>query len=195
MFRGHPIFVSIDRTMESEKLINQLITQTQVIIAKAESLKSVDMGDLQWRQNDGSWNILECLEHLNLYGDFYVQEIEARIKSSNTQSQDYFKSGWLGGYFSRSMLPKGKLNKMSTFKDKDTLQMNLDKTVIDRFLYQQHKLLELLELAKSVSLSKVKTNITIPIIKLKLGDTLQFYINHMRRHMRQIERVEEERTK
>ena len=36
-----------------------------------------------------------------------------------------------------SLLPKGKLNKMKTFKDKNPLNANLDKTVIDKFINQQ----------------------------------------------------------
>jgi hypothetical protein len=88
------------------------------------------------------------------------------------------------------MLPKEKLNKMKTFKDKNPLNATLDRSVIDRFLEQQTQLLELLELSKNVSLNKVKTSISITkLIKLKLGDTFRFYINHMLRHMNQIDNI------
>lgn len=42
------------------------------------------------------------------------------------------------------MLPKEKLNKMKTFKDKNPLNANLDKLIIDKFINQQIKLLDLL---------------------------------------------------
>jgi hypothetical protein len=42
------------------------------------------------------------------------------------------------------MLPKEKLNKMKTFKDKNPLNAKLDKAVIDKFTNQQTKLLELI---------------------------------------------------
>lgn len=177
--------------MQSENLIQSLLEQTRQIINQAEKLKAYDLHILTWRENETSWNILECLEHLNLYGNFYLPQIEYQIQHSNSKPDTEFKSGFLGNYFAKSMLPKGKLNKMKTFKDKNPLNAQLDKTVIDRFIAQQIKLLELLNQARNVSLNKVKTNISITkLIKLKLGDTFQFFINHIIRHINQIDRIE-----
>jgi hypothetical protein len=176
--------------MQSEKLIQTLLEQTNQIINRAEKLKTYDLNTLTWKENETSWSILECLEHLNLYGDFYLPQIENTILNSTTQPGIEFKSGFLGGYFAESMLPKEKLNKMKTFKDKNPLNANLDKTVIDRFLNQQIKLLELLTHSRNVSLSKVKINTSISsLIKLKLGDTFQFFINHIIRHLKQIDTI------
>lgn len=177
--------------MQSENLIQLLLEQTREIINQAEKLKVYDLHILTWRENETSWNILECLEHLNLYGDFYLLQIEYQIKHSNSKPDTDFKSGFLGNYFAKSMLPKEKLNRMKTFKDKNPLNTELDKTVIDRFIAQQIKLLELLNQARNVSLNKVKINISITkLIKLKLGDTFQFFINHIIRHLNQIDRIE-----
>lgn len=176
--------------MQSESLVQTLIEQTRQIINQVEKLRSNDLHTLTWKENPDSWSILECLEHLNLYGDFYLPEIERKIVNSTTSHDAHFKSGLLGGYFAKSMLPKEKLNKMKTFKDKNPLNASLDKAVIDRFIDQQIKLLELLNLSRGVSLNRVKINTSISsLIKLKLGDAFQFYINHMIRHMAQIERV------
>src|SRR5690606_31410629 len=125
-----------------------------------------------------------------LYGDFYLPQIENKILNSNTKPEIEFESGFLGNYFAKSMLPKEKLNKMKTFKDKNPLNAALDKTVIDKFMNQQIKLLELLTQSRNVSLSKVKINTSISsLIKLKLGDTFQFYINHIIRHLKQIDKI------
>ena len=130
---------------------------------------------------------------MNLYGNFYLPEIESKIKNSTTKSESEFKSGFLGNYFAKSMLPKDKLNKMKTFKDKNPLNANLDKSVIDKFIEQQVKLLDLLSQSRNVSLNKVKIQTSISsLIKLKLGDTFQFFINHIIRHLKQIERIETE---
>ncbi len=176
--------------MQSDTFIQSLTEQTKDIITKVEQLKELDTPTLLWRENPTSWNVLECLEHLNLYGDFYLPEMENKIRNSHTKSEKEFKSGFLGNYFANSMLPKAKLNKMKTFKDKNPLNAALERSVIDRFLEQQTQLLELLELSKNVSLNKVKTNLSITkLIKLKLGDTFRFYINHMLRHMNQIDNI------
>lgn len=179
--------------MLSENLIQSLIEQSEQIIRQAEKLKKDDLSTLTWRLNDTSWNILECLEHLNLYGDFYLAEIEQKIQNSKSKSEVEFKSGFLGAYFARTMLPKEKLNKMNTFKDKNPLNARLDKSVIDRFIEQQTKLLDLLNKSRNVSLNKVRINISISkLMSLKLGDTFQFYVNHIQRHLKQIDRIQSE---
>ncbi len=176
--------------MQSEKLIQVLSEQTRQIINQAEKLKIYDLDTLKWKENQSSWNILECLEHLNLYGDFYLPQIENKIKNSKTITETEFKSGLLGDYFAKSMLPKEKLNKMKTFKGKNPLNANLNEAVIDKFINQQIKLLDLLSQSKNVSLNNVKITTSISVIRLKLGDTFQFLINHIIRHFKQIERIE-----
>ncbi len=176
--------------MQSEKLIQSLLEQVRQIINQAETIKTYDLPTLTWRENKTSWNMLECLQHLNLYGDFYLPQIKNKIKSSRFKPTPEFKSGYLGNYFAKSMLPKAKLNKMKTFKDKNPLNETLDKTVIDTFINQQMQLLELLNQSRNVNLSKVKIPTSISnLIKLKLGDTFQFFINHMIRHLHQVDRI------
>ena len=176
--------------MQSEKLISELIEITRQHLTFAELLKQKSDSELNWRENPESWNVLECLEHLNLYGDFYIPEIESAIKNSKTNFSLDFKSGFLGNYFAMSMLPKGKLNKIKTFKNKNPLNSNLDKTTINRFLNQQLKFIELLDISRKIDLNKVKVKISISKwIKLKLGDIFRFVINHNSRHIRQIERI------
>ena len=178
--------------MQSEKLIQTLLEQTRQIINQAEKLKSYDLNTLTWKENEISWTILQCLEHLNSYGNFYLPKIESNIKNSTSKNEIEFNSGLLGNYFAKSMLPKEKLNKMKTFKDKNPLNANLDKLVIDKFINQQIKLLDLLNQSRNVSLNKVKIQTTISsLVKLKLGDTFQFLNNHIIRHLKQIDRIQQ----
>lgn len=182
--------------MQTQQLINTLVEQTQTLMDQAERLKSRELSSLHWRSHPSSWNILECYEHLNRYGEFYLPQIASKIKLSSTKNEPFFKPGFLGDYFANNMLPKDKLNKMKTFKDKDPLNASLDKTVIDHYLQQQVILLDLLDQSRQVSLNKVKISTSISnLIKLKLGDTFRFYINHMIRHSKQIDRVSEELAK
>ncbi len=174
----------------SETLILDLIETTNQNLNFAELLKQKTDEELKWKENQESWNILECLEHLNLYGQFYIPEIEKTILNSRYKSEREFKSGILGKYFAESMLPKQKLNKMKTFKDKNPLNNNLNRKVIDEFINQQIKIIDLLNKSKTVSLGKNKVKITLTkLIKLKLGDTFRFVINHNIRHFKQIENI------
>jgi len=195
--------------IQTEALIVDLVNRTQQLIREAESLKEKPDEQLNYKQHAESWSVLECLEHLNLYGRFYIPEIK-RCITDNSQSsasvtlqrgkkmEPVFKSGWLGNYFANSMLPKAKLNKMKTFKNmnpclvgRQALNSKLDKRVIDEFISQQKEMLVLLEESRKVSLNKTRTAISISkLIKLKLGDTFRFVIYHNQRHMVQANRIQ-----
>lgn len=176
--------------MKTAALLAELTDLVKSHIQFAEQLKALSDEDLNLRLSAGSWNILECLEHLNLYGNFYLPEIESRISQSKTGATEEFKSGWLGNYFALSMLPKEKLNKMKTFKNMNPIHRTVSREVLVAFIQQQQKLLGLLNKASLVNLTKVKTAISITsLIKFRLGDTFRFVIYHQVRHILQAQRV------
>lgn len=176
--------------IRSEELIQDLIERTRQNINRAELLRTKTDDALNYKSAPQSWSALECLEHLNLYGRFYLPEITKHINETPHPKETDFKSGILGNYFANSLLPKEKLNKMSTFKSMNPLNSKLDRHVIDNFLDQQIQMLELLDKAHHISLNKTKTGISISRwIKLKLGDTFRVVIYHNQRHMEQAERA------
>ena len=175
---------------ESQHLIDTLVEQTRTILNDAEQFKNLDIERLNYRREPKSWSALECLEHLNLYGDFYLPELTRRIKNAKKPTEKIFKSGFLGNYFANSMKPKEKLNKMKTFKDKNPIGSDLGIKTIDRFIHQQQEFLDLLHKSRIVSLSNTKCSITISKrLKLKLGDTFRFLTNHNLRHLVQAKNV------
>lgn len=179
-----------DMKINSQTLLADLAGRTKEIISKAESLRAESDEVLNYKSGLKEWSILECLEHLNLYGRFYLPEIHKQIHQTNSKQEADFRSGWLGAYFANSMLPKEKFNSMKTFKSMNPLNSKLDRSVIDDFINQQIQMLELLNKAGTVSLNKTKTAISITKwIRLKLGDTLCIVIYHNQRHIKQAERV------
>jgi hypothetical protein len=181
--------------IQTEVLLTDLANRTKQLIEEAKQFREKPEEELNYKINQESWSVLECLEHLNLYGRFYLPEIKKSISAFPLQrgkQETVFKSGWLGNYFANSMLPKEKLNKMKTFKNMDPslLSSKLDKKVIDEFIDQQTEILRLLEESRKVSLNKTRTAISISkLIKLKLGDTFRFVIYHNQRHMVQALRL------
>lgn len=177
-------------TVNTEILIADLIETTRRHLNQIEKFKQLSEEALNYKTNSLSWSVLECIEHLNLYGGYYLPEIEHKILNSKYGEDTVFKSGILGSYFAKLMLPKEKTKKMKTPKDKNPVGRKLEKSVIDCFIQQQQKMLELLDKARSVSLTRTKTSISISkMIKLKLGDTFRFVINHNQRHLIQAENV------
>lgn len=178
------------KDMLSTELLQDLLERTQENKSKAERFKTLPLDTLNWKYAPNSWSILECLEHLNRYGDYYIPEIEKRIASSQHRPTPIFKSGWLGNYFARTMLPREKLNKMKTFTAMDPIGSKLDMDTLKKFIDQQQAIANLLHKSKEVDLIKTKTGISISKwIKLRLGDTFRVVIYHNQRHMAQAQKV------
>jgi hypothetical protein len=174
----------------ADTLIDDLIDLTRNNINQTEKFKQLSLSVLNRRTAPDAWSILECFEHLNLYGDYYLPEIAQQIEKNTTRSEETFNTGLLGNYFAKSMQPKAKLNKMKTFKDKNPLGGTLDKLVIEKFLVQQDRMLSLLADSRQVSLNKIKTGVSISKwIKLKLGDTFRVVIYHNERHIAQANKL------
>lgn len=176
---------------DSKQLITDLLLLTDNLTARVQQLKALDISKLNYKQNPGKWSVLECIEHLNLYGDYYLPEIERRILAQKTgSSAPVFKSGLLGNYFANLMRAEAIPGKMKSPKDKNPANSALTITTIDRFLKQQERLKALLMQAKQVNLTKTKTSISISkLVKLRLGDTFRFLIYHIERHVKQAERA------
>lgn len=176
--------------MQASALISDLVNRTQDNIQRAKALQQQSEEALNHKPSPKSWSALECIEHLNRYGDFYLPELRQRIANTSQKSNGVFKSGWLGNYFAKSLMPKERLNKMKTFAVMNPSGSTLDASVLSTFLKQQSEILELLRRAEDVDLTKTKTAISISTwIKLRLGDTFRVVIYHNQRHIVQAERA------
>jgi hypothetical protein len=178
---------------DSNLLIDDLLALTEISTQRVKQFKSLSPEQLNFRTNHDQWSILQCLEHLNLYGDFYLPEIEKQIlKHKHNGAGIIFKSGMIGNYFANLMkATNGRIKKMKSPKDKVPSHSDLTVTTIDRFLKQQELLKTLLNQARSVNLTRTKVPISLTrFIRLRLGDTFRFYIYHIERHVAQAERAE-----
>lgn len=178
--------------IEKDKMLAELLAVTNQCQSTAQEFTQLPLKKLNYKTSPDSWSILECLEHLNRYGDFYLEEIEKRMLSaSKDESEKVFKSGIIGNYFVKLIkVEKTQLKKMKAPKEMNPIHATLNVMTIQKFIKQQQKLLNLLRQAQMVDLNKTKTSITLTKwIKLKLGDTLRFVVFHNQRHILQAQRV------
>ena len=176
--------------MQAEELLDKLITLTKENRDEVQGFKNLTIQELNFKEDKESWSILECIEHLNRYGDFYIPEIGIQLEKSKFKKAEIYKTGFFGNYFANSMLPKEKVNKMKTFKSMNPIHSKIDKKVLDKFIQQQETMLKLLIKAKATDINKVKTAISItPLIRLRLGDTFKVVIFHNWRHLIQAKKL------
>jgi hypothetical protein len=146
--------------------------------------------------NSGAWSAAQCLEHLNIYGRYYLPAIEKAIQEARqkgSRSTEKFNSGWLGAYFAKIMSPEqdGRLKiKLKSPKNAVPSANPAPRAMLAEFIDQQEKLQQLLTAAAAVNLNQVRIPISIaPWIRLKLGDTFLFFTAHIQRHLLQAERA------
>ncbi|MBI3219322.1 MAG: DinB family protein [Bacteroidetes bacterium] len=181
-------------TYRQQQLISELETQVEHLLTKAISeWQLISHSQFARKPTAQGWSANECLQHLNSYGRYYLPAIQKAIDEAATGSTETFRSGWLGNYFTKMMMPgeNGSLaTKMKSPKDHAPTKILESHQAIAEFIDQQETLLKLLHSAKRVDLNKVKVGISLaPFIKLKLGDVFMFLIAHLIRHSRQADRA------
>jgi hypothetical protein len=173
----------------SRDLLEDLQTRTRNLILELQQIKKSDPELLMSKPAPGRWSVAQVLEHLNSYGKYYLPLIESRLKSNTTFHSDYFVPGFLGNYFTNSMLPKKGIvnNRMKSPADHVPGNDPDSHEMIEEFLTQEYLLLELLTASELVDLNLIRVPISITkLIKLKLGDVLSFLVAHHERHFVQI---------
>jgi hypothetical protein len=177
--------------MSTTILLEKLRSDVSIIIETIQTDFIPLPSDVLNRKQDAlSWSILECIEHLNLYARFYLPEIEQAIKKCNALFIDEdLKYTWIGKYSVNTMEPLN-LKKQKTFKHMNPTLSSVNKNAINEFLQHQRLLLSLLEKAAHVNINQGKVSVEFfRLLKMKIGEALQFVTVHQQRHILQARRV------
>lgn len=177
--------------MFQNEIIKDLESRMTKIIEWGESLRHLDGSKLKVKPSETGWSALECIDHLNRYSDFYLPVFNKAINKARVKNSQEYKAGWLGNKMAEDILPQnGKLKStMKTFKSKDPVIDGVNPNAVQKFIEQQKALKEILEKADQIDLSSLRVATTIPLLRLKLGDTLRFVIFHEVRHIEQAKRA------
>src|SRR5688572_25813696 len=176
--------------IRATELLDQLSEDVRQLLLEVNQLQSRHADILGSQPATNRWSVIQVLEHLNSYGRYYLPQLEKSLKGTNAPATEWYRSGWIGNYFTKLMKPgaNGAIkNKMSAPKGHSP-SARLDNTlVIDTFIDQQHWLLKLLEEARQKPIGRIRTPISISkFIRLKSGDTFRFLIAHEQRHFVQV---------
>ena len=179
------------------QLLESLHRQTEQFLQKAVGeWQMLPPQKMMAQPGPGQWSAAQCLEHLNIYGRYYLPAIEKgidRARNAARQPQKQFRSGWIGDYFAKLMRPKpgGALkSKMKSPKNAIPAPSPDPQAMLAEFIDQQETLIKLLAAAAETDLERVRIPISIaPWLRLKLGDTFLFLTAHIERHLLQAERA------
>lgn len=179
----------MERTIYSDDFLDKWQSETNRIIQEASNLRAVELSLLNWKENETRWSVLEVLMHLNSYASYYFPEfLKAIEKARGTTPVKSFKTTWFGRKCVKAVHPdtrvSSKMNSPKLHNHNSPSQHEAD--VIDEFLEQQQVLLDILALSREVDITKPKVSVQIAkLLKLNLGEFINFMCHHQRRHMDQ----------
>lgn len=179
------------KKVQASSLLETLETDTRQIMLRTAQLKQLPVSRLIRQPAPGRWSVAQVIEHLNTYGRYYLPKLQLAIDNNKNEPAEWFTPGLLGGYFTKSMMPKpdGTIgNKMKAFKNHSPAPDIDAIKALEEFERQEIHLLQLLNKAQEADLNRARIPVSIaPFIKLKMGDVFGFIIAHHQRHFVQIE--------
>lgn len=188
--------------MTTKELLQSVRTITQENIDYIQkSVAKLSENQMNWSPNAGIWSISEILAHMNEYSHYYHPTFKRRIENTRfTSTKEAFISSPLGRSAWKSM-KLGRLNNIKRkFKAQKGYNPTVDPTLVkgnetEQFMLLQSEFFEVINLAETVNLRRVKIPISISkIIRLRLGDALLFVTYHNQRHIQQVRNLKERRN-
>lgn len=172
--------------MKTETFLHTLQTDAAAIIGTVKNdFYTLPDTILNHKPEVSKWSILECFAHLNLYNHYYLKAIEDALFMAGGPASQEVQTTWIGRK-SISMMTPGNTRKQKTFKRMDPARSTKDRTVLDRFLKDQEKLMLLLLKAQRVNINAGKVPVEFfRMLKMNAGEALQFVVVHEQRHVLQ----------
>lgn len=152
--------------------------------------------DLQWREAEGRWSIVECLEHLNS-GWTILPKLDRKIaeaRQRGVMGSPPFARPWLGQLYIRAIEPPARVRVGAPKRYLPRLGLPSSE-VVPRVLALQDELAARVRAADGLDLGAIRMSSPISRrFKMTLGQWFAFLPAHERRHIWQAGRVREARA-
>jgi hypothetical protein len=174
-------------------MIDSIHSQIEFQRNQLKQYEQLDTSLLHAKPASGGWSILECIGHMNLATELYLDQIEAKLPLLKEGDRAY-KPTVLAKYFINGLgvQKDGKIKfRMKTMKAFDPSATGVpDDNGIERLydnLKRVSKILYQLE-GKDLRSFKVTTALG-PVLKFNVGDAIRFISAHNERHLLQLQRI------
>ena len=175
------------KARSASELLDRLAARIEQNLLLARTLDQLPTDRLRERPAPGSWNALECLEHLNrLNAPYHARIHDALEGAADKPAVATFTSSWVGNKMAASMKPVPGTKPVPTLKRMNPAGAVLDRSILERFQADERQLRAFIERARHVNLNRVKIRSPLAwILRLRLGDTLRLLTYHDWRHLEQ----------
>jgi len=176
--------------MKTSVLLQDLTARTAAINEVANELLQIPLAMLNYKPDETKWSALQCIEHLNKYSSYYLREIERALRAcGHAFVETEMTYSWIGNYSIKMMHPLS-IKKQKTFRKMEPSKSELSYDVLRNFLSHQEKLVELIKRCMSLNITQGKVAVEFfKVLKMNVGESLEFVITHQERHVLQIQRL------
>jgi hypothetical protein len=159
----------------------------------AETLvRDFSEAQLQWRPDERSWSIAQCLDHLAVANRAYLGPMREALTESQrrgSRRRGPIQPGWFSRWFIQTLEPPPRRKLPAPSKIVPALGKNGAQVKRD-FFAAQSEALELLQEAAAVDLNRARfANPFVPLLRFTVGTGFLVIVAHERRHLWQAERI------
>jgi len=181
--------------IQKQEHVRNTVAGFESVIQEAQQLvDGMTKHQLNTPETHDKWGMLQCIKHLSLSAQPYLQNIEKALDKNNPNPQiKTFQSSWKGDLFTKliSPSPEGEVRRpIQTFSSMNPIEMlDMDDTLTE-FVKVHTELIELVKVLGNYDLTRVRVATALgPIIKLRMGDAFRFLLGHAERHLVQLKRI------
>jgi len=172
----------------------RLIAEFTASDVRAEAVaRSLTRDEFNWKPSADKWSVGQCLEHLAIGNEVYLDAIEAALtRNLNKGGVQDITPGAFSRWFLRAYIEPSDRTKRATSPGKIRPAAEIDSTTLDRFLRSNERTRALMRRASEYDVNRVRfRNPFVPVIRFTVGTGFVLLSAHERRHLLQAERVSE----
>ena len=153
--------------------------------------RGLTIEQLNWRSHPAAWSVGQCLEHLSIANEVYVEPMAESLGVPPAGPVDEITPGWLGRWFIRTYIEPATQRKRARAPSKILpVAKEVDSSMLDRFIGSNAGVRDIITRARRHDINRVRfRNPFVPLIRFSVGTGLQVIARHNHRHLLQAERV------
>ena len=146
---------------------------------------------LNWKPRANAWSVGQCLEHLCLTNEVYIEPIAHSLRGEPTGPVEDITPGFFGRWFIRRYIEPTTQRRPARAPRKSVpVASHVDASILDRFLASNVRVRDVIARAWKHDVNRVRfRNPFVPLIRFTVGTGLQIIARHNHRHLQQAERV------
>ncbi len=179
----------------SPRWSTRLVAELTGSDARAAALAgTLTRAQVNWPPRPGAWSVGQCLQHLAICNEVYIEAIEAALTGNLTVTGpvDDITIGAPSRWFIRSFIAASPEMKRAKAPKTITPAATITEDILVRFLRSNERVRAVIRRAVDYDVNRVRfRNPFVPLIRFTVGTGFEILARHEDRHLLQAERVKQ----